>query len=650
MNRSDLVAWLLTYSLHSTVLLGAVWFLTARRIVRSHQLQDTFWKAALVGGLITATAQYGFGIRPAGSVAIAATAAIPAAVPLDLRTPAGALESGAAPIAVTRHETTGNSSAAASTHSPSPGARSEPTGGPVAGSAPPARPLPLATLALGAWLTLALLALLQFITARVRLGRRLGRREPVIGSSLRPLLESLCQVAGVRRPIRLTSAAGLASPVALGRSEICIPHAVLTDLDHDQQRSVLAHELAHLTRHDPIWLTAACLIERVFCFQPLNRLARRRMQETAEYICDDWAVRRTGSSLTMAKSLVKVAEWMHGGPQPVPLSGMAENSSQLLQRVRRLVENREPAQPIRRWRIPAALALIGITAAAMPGVTSLAQQPSRETAQQPADTSRRRARPPRPPRGIAASEMPVPDVSLSPPPVPMPTPAPEEPFAPRIAGFDRQAIRQAVRASIRPVLAGLEGHAVRDTGSVTRQVEALIAALKDSDIEVRRVAAHSLGELEDKRAVPGLVAAMRDSDAEVRKMSAWSLGQLEDRSAALALAAALRDSDANVRATSAWALGQLDLKTAPQALLDAMSDRDPEVRKSALNALSQMEDPRAVPALRALLGDSDATSRRLAIHALAEIRDSSAMQAIIGAMQSRDADVRRAAAAALGER
>jgi len=118
--------------------------------------------------------------------------------------------------------------------------------------------------------------------------------------------------------VRLTRSDGLASPIALGRSEICVPGAVLTDLDAAQQRSVLAHELAHIARRDPLWLTGASLLERVFFFQPLNRLARRRIQESAEYLCDDWAVGRTGSGITMAKSLMKVAEWMHAEPSPVP--------------------------------------------------------------------------------------------------------------------------------------------------------------------------------------------------------------------------------------------------------------------------------------------------------------------------------------------
>jgi hypothetical protein len=70
MSRADLPAWLLTYAVHSTLLIGAVWLLVRRGVIASHHLQDTFWKAALVGGLLTATAQTALGIRPAGTIAI----------------------------------------------------------------------------------------------------------------------------------------------------------------------------------------------------------------------------------------------------------------------------------------------------------------------------------------------------------------------------------------------------------------------------------------------------------------------------------------------------------------------------------------------------------------------------------------------------
>ena len=66
MPRSEpLFAWLLTYALHSTLLLGIAWALT-RRLVQSHGARDLIWKTALIGGLVSSSVQMIAGITPVG--------------------------------------------------------------------------------------------------------------------------------------------------------------------------------------------------------------------------------------------------------------------------------------------------------------------------------------------------------------------------------------------------------------------------------------------------------------------------------------------------------------------------------------------------------------------------------------------------------
>ena len=47
------LSWLLTYTLHSTVLITVVWLL-ARRFPDEHPWLDVAWKAALFGPIVTA--------------------------------------------------------------------------------------------------------------------------------------------------------------------------------------------------------------------------------------------------------------------------------------------------------------------------------------------------------------------------------------------------------------------------------------------------------------------------------------------------------------------------------------------------------------------------------------------------------------------
>ena len=676
MTTAELLSWLLTYAVHSTLLLGGV-ALATRYLVQAHAVRDTLWKTALLGGLVTSSLQVGFQVEPlGGALSLAATPASPVA-------PSAPIQALQAPVLEKK---------AAETKK----AHKEPaqvTQSVVAPTASP--PLPWQDSVVLFWGAGAALLLLHFFLVRLRLVLRLGRREPVPDGPLAALLDSLCRQAGIRRAVHLTTAEGLASPVALGFSEICIPAVVLTDLDVEQQQSMLAHELAHLARFDPIWLTLSCLIEQLLFFQPLNRLARRRMQDAAEYLCDDWAVRRTGSGLSLAKCLVKVAEWVDTSPRAVPVSGMAEHRSQLVARIHRLIENRAMMTPLRyRWLLPLAGLILLATAALAPGFTtgptaSLdAQEPSRPSA----------------PKSVAIAE---------PNPDPMPavmTRATARSLARANAILSTHASSLARLAIDMPVLAGT--HKGRSQDTTNAAVPALIAALSDPDANVREAAAHSLGRLEDPRAIPALItathdanpkvraaafesladfddprvvepmlAALKDSDPEVRgraaqalgnfedrravnpliaalsdsspdvrQAAAQSLGELQDPAAAGALATALRDSRPDVRRAAAQSLGELELTTAPAALIAALKDPDADVRRAAAQSLGEIQDPNAVAALKASLTDSNADVRESSVYALSEISDSAALNALIGALKSPDPEVRRKAAEALGQK
>jgi len=357
------LAWLLTYLVHSSILLGGAWLLSATRIVRSPVARDTLWKVCLVGGILTATV-YSFSPYQPYSLHVllpSVTASAPAPAVARIDRPAAAGEQVASPTrAVRRAIVTPIARHVAASDEPALASATPYTLSPTPSVWP--------RLLLGLWMVGAFALLTRLAVLRLRLHRSLGRRRGVDGP-LGAMLDSLRDAAGVRRRIRLTASAELAGPVAIGASEICLPERALTSLDPAQQRAVLAHELGHLVRQDPLWLGVAAACESLFFFQPLNRMARRRMQEAAEYLCDDWAVGQTGGSLTLAKCLAEVATWMETGSRAVPVAGMAENRSQLVERVHRLLEGVEPARRGLRMAVPVAALALSSMAFAAPGVS-----------------------------------------------------------------------------------------------------------------------------------------------------------------------------------------------------------------------------------------------------------------------------------------
>ena len=298
-----LVNWLATYAVHSTIIVGLVWLACrtslGRRLPASQQA--SLWRVALVGGVVTATLQSVGAFAPlTGTMRVASE--LSSSVTLG--------------VFVT--------------------AESSPFAEPAAiATRVIVRPLwPLLVILLWAtgmsagWILLAI-ARRRFFQ---RLETRAGEALVVAGNALRELQRR----AGSTRALSLRTTRHLHSPVAIGREEIYLPERALAEFDLQHLESMLAHELAHLERRDATWLALARFIEVVFFFQPLNRLARRRMVESAELAADAWAVQVTARPVILARCLARVAEWTSAERLSYAPAMVERRSSSLVRRVRAL--------------------------------------------------------------------------------------------------------------------------------------------------------------------------------------------------------------------------------------------------------------------------------------------------------------------------
>jgi beta-lactamase regulating signal transducer with metallopeptidase domain len=319
-----MLAWLGTYIVHGTVLLGGAWL--ASLVVRSPGVRDALWKTALAGALATSTYFVATAPRPAPAPAPQLTRrlVVPGAPPRQA--PAFATERGSA--------------------------------------VPPWAP----EAALAIWLAGALAGIARLEHGRRRYWRAAGARHAVADAEAAATLRRLRAAAGVDRTIYLTAADGLQAPVAVGFAEICLPAAALAALTPPQRESVLAHELGHLARRDPLWKVAVEVASAVFWFQPLLRVARRQMVECAELLCDGFAVRVTGRRRPLVESLGVLAVAFR--PRGVAAAGFGDDGSPLLRRAARVLDaTRAPAGPLPAAvrGVLAAAALVG-TLAFSPGV------------------------------------------------------------------------------------------------------------------------------------------------------------------------------------------------------------------------------------------------------------------------------------------
>ncbi len=363
------LAWLLTYALHSSLLLGSAWLATRRLATSRAGLRERVWKFAVLAAFVTASLQVGLGFEPLGGRlplrrgAVASAASVPEAVeaPTARTDLSASADSPAAPKLVAQ-ALLANLLAPLRGESPDANAKpahSEPRAAledsVASSSANEAASGPLLSAAvvapdsgLGEWtqwafavcLAGALGGLLLFALLWVRLNGCLRDRVVLEHGALADKLRELCARAKITRRVRLSVAPALGAPISMGmfKAEICVPPRVLLELNEEEQEVLLAHELAHVVRRDPLWLAVCRLCEGVFFFQPLNRVARREIEDCAEFLSDAWAVRQTGLRFSLASCLTRIAEWIVGERRVLPAPAMAQGRSRLRHRVELLLD------------------------------------------------------------------------------------------------------------------------------------------------------------------------------------------------------------------------------------------------------------------------------------------------------------------------
>jgi len=103
----------------------------------------------------------------------------------------------------------------------------------------------------------------------------------------------------------------VAAPVTVG---VFAPSIILPPTwrlwPDDELRAVLAHEVAHVRRRDPLVRFVGHFNLCVFWFHPLAWWLQRKLAATAEHACDDAAVSLAGGPRRYAEIVLGMAEAM----------------------------------------------------------------------------------------------------------------------------------------------------------------------------------------------------------------------------------------------------------------------------------------------------------------------------------------------------
>ena len=205
------------------------------------------------------------------------------------------------------------------------------------------------------------LLLLWMNTQRLR--RRGTRPAP---HALRRTVAELCALLEIKKRVRVFKSSVTRVPMVMGwlSPVILVPGSVLSGLSPREIKMVLAHELAHIRRHDYIVNLVQALFETLLFYHPAVWWLSNRLRIEREYCCDDVAVSACRDALSYARALSSLDALRDDERLPV----MASTGGSLMNRIIRLLNVRtKPACRLGGWLAP--LVLVAIMAAAVSAMT-----------------------------------------------------------------------------------------------------------------------------------------------------------------------------------------------------------------------------------------------------------------------------------------
>ena len=236
------------------------------------------------------------------------------------------------------------------------------TGGTTEGSAPSTDYGPKTStywllLLLAAW-AIGAITVGSFAVARRRIYRQLVRRaRPVTDVSVLAIVQHWQESFRVRRRVRTVTSDEFSSPFTYGslRPVVFLPRAVLESDQAGLTESVVAHELAHVSRWDDLLLKIQLLISVLYFFNPVAWASARRMRDESEQICDGMVLGSGGiPARTYGRSILTVLRLgVAGEPNLIP--ALVSTRERLEMRLKGIKKGRSITRASVLYSLPVAL-------------------------------------------------------------------------------------------------------------------------------------------------------------------------------------------------------------------------------------------------------------------------------------------------------
>ncbi|MEX2120157.1 MAG: M56 family metallopeptidase [Pirellulales bacterium] len=155
-----------------------------------------------------------------------------------------------------------------------------------------------------------------------------------VPAAVAAMLKQTAERLRLRHAVQILQSTLTPVPVVIGylRPVILLPTSVLSGVPTSQLEAILAHELAHVRRHDFLVNLVQTLVETVFFYHPAVWWLSHRIRIERENCCDDLAVAALGNRVAYGRALLAIEE-LRGA---APALALGVRSGSLQDRVRRL--------------------------------------------------------------------------------------------------------------------------------------------------------------------------------------------------------------------------------------------------------------------------------------------------------------------------
>ena len=203
----------------------------------------------------------------------------------------------------------------------------------------------------------------------------------------------LISPSGVYPEVLICDWAGVPFCYGFLRARIVLPVGA-TEWNDAMIRACLAHEFAHLRRHDLLSLALAQLGCAIMWFNPLTWFGISRLRRVAESAADDIAIEQPAVSRTYATQLLAVASHLKRNPFTVATFPMAR-PGQLRQRIEALTDTNRRREAPGIWKVVSLASLMAILLTTILAVELVAAEPEQTASQSIPEKSPLRAPDPR---------------------------------------------------------------------------------------------------------------------------------------------------------------------------------------------------------------------------------------------------------------